>query len=229
MTYRIMIVEDEEKIRETLALYLTNAGYEVKGYANGLDALSHFGAFKPHLIILDISMPGISGLDVLTEIRAVSEIPILMLTALTTEPDRLKGFDQGADDYICKPFSPREVVSRVNVFIRRMYASKDTTLAYGDLELNTEQKTLKKNGNAVSITTREYDLMELFFENIGYPLTREQIIQKAIGFDYEGFDRSIDAFIKNIRKKIEDDIKQPKYIRTKYGYGYVFGGTSDEH
>jgi len=224
-----MVVEDEENIRDTVKVYLEEAGYEVGAYAAGLDALADFGVFKPHLIILDISMPGIDGWDVLTEIRSISKVPVLMLTALTTEPDRLKGFDKGADDYISKPFSPRELVSRVNVFIRRIYGTKDIVLTYGDLELNTEQKTLKKNGSVIPITTREYDLLALFFENIGYPLTREQMIQKAIGFDYEGFDRSMDAFIKNIRKKIEDDIKHPKYIKTKYGYGYVFGGESDEH
>ncbi len=228
MTYRIMIVEDEEKIRETVKAYLEQAGYAVRAYAGGLDALGDFGAFKPHLVVLDISMPGISGWDVLKEVRAVSKIPVLMLTALNTEPDRLKGFEHGADDYIGKPFSPRELVSRVNVFIRRVYGGADRVLTYDDLALNTEQKTLSKNGENIPITTREYDLLALFFENIGYPLTREQIIQRAIGFEYEGFDRSIDAFIKNIRKKIEDDLKNPKYIRTKYGYGYVFGG-GDEH
>lgn len=226
--YRIIIVEDEEKIRKTVALYLIKAGYEVKGYANGIDALSDFGVFKPDLAILDISMPGISGFDVLTEIREISEIPILMLTALSAEMDRLKGFEKGADDYIVKPFSPKEVVSRVNVFIRRWYGKQDEILTYGELELNTEKKTVKKNDELIDLTTREYDLMVLFFKNIGYPLTREQIIQKAIGYDYEGFDRSIDAFIKNIRKKIEDDIKHPQYIKTKYGFGYIFGG-EDEH
>lgn len=225
--YRIMIVEDEANIRDTVALYLKQAGYEVKGYANGIDALSDFGKFKPNLVILDVSMPGISGFDVLSEIREISEIPVLMLTALSAEVDRLKGFDKGADDYIVKPFSPKEVVLRVNVFIRRWYGKQDEILTYGDLELNTAQKTVRKNGAVIDLTTREYDLILLFFNNIGYPLTREQIIQKAIGFDYEGFDRSIDAFIKNIRKKIEDDIKHPKYIKTKYGFGYIFGGNDE--
>ena len=229
MVYRIMVVEDEENIRDTIKVYLEEAGYEASAYAAGLDALSDFGGFKPHLAILDISMPGIDGWDVLSEIRSISKIPVLMLTALSTEPDRLKGFDKGADDYISKPFSPRELVSRVNVFIRRIYGIPDTVLKFGDLELNTEQKTLKKRGIPIPITIREYEITAVFFENIGYPLTREQIIQKAIGFDYEGFDRSMDAFIKNIRKKIEDDIKHPKYIKTKYGYGYIFGEAGDEY
>jgi len=227
MDYRIMIVEDEEKIRETLALYLKKSGYVVNGYANGLDALSDFGTFKPHLAILDINMPGISGFDVLSEIREISDIPVMMLTALAAEVDRLRGFDKGADDYIVKPFSAREVVSRVQVFIRRWYGKQDDVMSYGDLTLNMVQKTLFKRETQISLTTREYDLMELFFKNLGYPLTREQIIQKAIGFDYEGFDRSIDAFIKNIRKKIEDDLKHPRYIKTKYGYGYIFGGRDE--
>ena len=229
MKYRIMIVEDEASIREMVALYLQDAGYETKAYSRGIDALAGFADFKPHLAILDISMPGISGLEVLEEIREISDIPILMLTAMTAEDDRLKGFSTGADDYICKPFSPKEVVSRVNVFIKRLYKGSSDTIEYGELQLDTVKMTLHKNGEPVEITSREYEILYVFFKNIGIPLTREQIINKAIGYDYEGYDRSIDAFIKNIRHKVEDDWKSPKYIKTKYAYGYVFGGAEDEH
>jgi DNA-binding response OmpR family regulator len=229
MPYRVMIVEDEEKIREMVSLYLKQAGYMVSSYANGIDALSDMSEFKPHIAVLDITMPGISGLDVLTEIRAVSKIPVIMLTAMTAEVDRLKGFEMGADDYVCKPFSPKEVVSRVNVFIKRLYKSSGEILQYRELKLDTVKKALFKSDTRIDITTREYELLYVFFNNIARPLTREQIIGKAIGYDYEGYDRSIDAFIKNIRQKIEDDLKKPVYIKTKYGYGYVFGGDDDEH
>lgn len=224
MAYRIIIVEDEIAIKEMLTLYLEQANYQVKSYSNGIDALSELNEYKPHLAILDISMPGISGLDVLLEIREVSNIPVIMLTAMTSEMDRLKGFDLGADDYVCKPFSPKEVVSRVNVFISRLYSDQGNLLKYDCLTLNTDTKSLTKANQIIPITTREYDILYVFFNNQGLPLTREQIIKKAIGYDYDGYDRSIDAFIKNIRHKIEDDWKNPKFIKTKYGYGYIFGG-----
>lgn len=224
MSYRVIVVEDEKTIREMVSLYLKEAGYTVYDYDNGIDALSEFSERKPHLAILDIAMPGINGLDVLEEIRAISNIPVLMLTARTSELDRLTGFDKGADDYICKPFSPKEVVSRVNVFIKRLYTAEHShSVQYGELALNTDKRLLYKQDQLIPITSREYDILFVFFQNIGIPLTREQIINKAIGYDYEGYDRSIDAFIKNIRKKIEDDWKKPRYIRTQYGHGYVFG------
>lgn len=229
MKHRIIVVEDEDPIREMLTIYLNDAGYETKGYSNGIDALSDFDDFKPHLAILDISMPGISGLQVLEEIRDISEIPVIMLTALAAEPDRLKGFDKGADDYVCKPFSPKEVISRVNVFIKRLYKTHGDIIEYEELKLDTEKMSLYKNDEIIPITSREYEILYVFFNNIDIPLTREQIINKAIGYDYEAYDRSIDAFIKNIRHKIEDDWKHPKYIKTKYAHGYVFGGSDDEH
>lgn len=229
MNYKIIVVEDEDSIRNMLTLYLGESGYETKGYSNGIDALSDFSEFKPHLAILDISMPGISGLEVLQEIREISEIPVIMLTAMVAEADRLNGFDLGADDYVCKPFSPKEVVSRVNVFIKRLYKSQGEVIVYDDLTLDTNKMTLHKNDEAIIITSREYEILYVFFNNIGIPLSREQIINKAIGYDYEAYDRSIDAFIKNIRHKIEEDWKHPKYIKTKYGFGYVFGGEVNEH
>lgn len=224
MDYKIMVVEDEKTIREMVCLYLEDAGYIVKGYEDGITALSEFDDFSPNLAILDIMMKGINGFNVLSEIRTQSDIPVLMLTAKIMESDRLKGFELGADDYITKPFSPKEVVSRVNVFIKRIYGNTTDVIEFDELRLDTKKQLLYKGEEKIDITTREYAIIYTFFMNVGVPLTREQIINKAIGYDYEGFDRSIDAFIKNIRKKIEDDMKNPRYIKTKYGYGYVFGG-----
>jgi len=224
MDYKILVVEDEKTIREMVCLYLENAGYTVKGYEDGISALSEFEEYKPHLAILDIMMKGIDGFDVLSEIRTQSDIPVLMLTAKIMESDRLKGFELGADDYITKPFSPKEVVSRVNVFIKRIYGNSGDVIEYGELRLDTKKQLLYKSEEKIDITTREYAIIYTFFMNIDIPLTREQIINKAIGYDYEGFERSVDSFIKNIRKKIESDMKNPKYIKTKYGYGYIFGG-----
>jgi len=224
MKYKVIVLEDEKTIREMVCLYLIDAGYEVKGYSDGISALSDFDNYQPHLAVLDIMMKGIDGFDVLTEIREKSNIPVLMLTAKILEKDRLRGFELGADDYIIKPFSPKEVVSRANVFIKRIYGDSTNIVKYNNLTLDTNKMLLYKDDKAIEITSREFSILYVFFSNIGVPLTREQIINKAIGYDYEGYDRSIDAFIKNIRKKVEDDIKNPKYIVTKYGHGYIFGG-----
>lgn len=229
MPFRIMVVEDEKSIRQIIIAFLKEAGYMVKGYTNGIDALSDFSEFKPHMMILDISMKGISGIDVLKEVREFSDIPAIILTALTSEADRLKGFDFGADDYVCKPFSPRELVSRVNVFIKRLYKEDDGVIIYDDLRLDTHKRTLSRGNEVISVTSREYDILYLFFNNIGIPLTREQIIRKALGYEFDGYDRSIDSYIKNIRHKIEKDWKKPAYIKTKYGFGYIFGGEANEH
>lgn len=220
-----MVVEDEVKIREMIKLYLEHEGYQVMDFDNGIDALNAIEEFKPHLTILDIMMPGISGWDVLNEIRELSTIPVIMLTALTEEGDRLKGFDCGADDYVCKPFSVKEIVKRVNVFIDRVYnqKKKKEIIVYKELELNVKNKQLYKHRINIPLTSREYNIVYVFFNNIAQPLTRDQIIEKAIGHDYDGFDRNIDAIIKNIRHKIEDNTRKPQYIKTKYGYGYVFG------
>ena len=224
MAYKIMILEDERTVSKMLTLYLEKVGYEVRCYQNGFDALADFNEFSPHLAILDVSMQGIDGFEVLKRIRLTSDLPIIMLTAMVLEDDRIKGFDYGADDYVCKPFSPKELVSRVNVLIKRLYKTDGLVLEYQALKLNSKTKILTKYDIEIPITTREYELLYYLFLNTGIPLTRQQIIEKAFGNNFEGFDRSIDVFIKKLRNKIEDDVKKPNYIRTKYGYGYIFGG-----
>lgn len=230
MRYNILVAEDEEQIRDVLSKYIINAGYDVFPAKDGLEALGIFNENKIHLAVLDIMMPGIDGFEVLQNIRNVSEIPIVMLTAKAEEVDRLLGFDLGADDYVIKPFSPREVMKRVRVLIKRVYGSKDLNiLKSGHLELNIEEQKLYKDNKEIIITTTEFELLKVFFNNIGRVLSREQLINNALGDDYDGFDRSVDTYIKRIRQKIEDDNKNPEYLKTKYGAGYIFGRDEYDH
>lgn len=225
MNYRILVVEDEKEISDLLTLYLENSGYKVFSCPSGITAIRQLYEFKPHLVILDIMLIDITGLEVLKEIRTESNIPVLMLTALNDESSRLKGFDYGADDYVCKPFSPKEVVSRVNVILKRTYSVEDKSeyLFYDDLELNIKSQTLKRNGEIIEITKREFEILHLFMKSPGTIHSRENIIDFAFMNNYEGYDRSIDALIKKLRKKLGENTNK-QYIKTKYGAGYVFGG-----
>lgn len=226
MNNRILIVEDEENIREIVQKYLKKSGYKTFSAKDGMRGLYSFYDNDIDLIIMDIMMPGIDGFELLKEIRKTSDIPIIMLTAKKAEVDRLNGFDFGADDYIIKPFSPRELVKRVDVLIKRVYNknTKENKLYVGDLKLDINTQRLYKNDDLIDITTSEYKLLKTFFENKGQVLSREQLIEKSFGYDFDGFNRTIDTHIKRIRRKIEVDYKNPKYILTKYGAGYIFAG-----
>jgi len=223
MSFKILIVEDEFEIREIIKKYLEKEGYEVYMAKDGIDGLEMFRKNQPHLVILDVMMPGITGFDVLKEVRNVSNIPVLMLTAKHQEKDRIEGFDLGADDYIPKPFSPNELVKRVNAVMRRSYKDHQY-LTYGPFKLDIDNQILHKDSNEILLTTKEFKIVEVFFNNVGILLTREQLIEKAFEEFYEGYDRAIDTQIKKIRQKIEKDTKNPEFLKTKYGSGYVFGG-----
>lgn len=225
MVYRILVVEDQKEISDVLMKYIAKEGYGVAVAANGFEALELFGSQEFHLVLLDIMMPGISGFEVLKEIRKISDVPVIMLTAKQEEIDRLKGFETGADDYVIKPFSPRELMKRIQVFIKRVYKETDEIVyTYGNLKLYTKGMRLTKNNTDIVLTAAEYKLLFVLFKNKGQILTREQLIELAYGNDYEGYDRNIDSFIKRIRQKLEDDPKNPKILVTKYGAGYIFGG-----
>jgi len=226
MEYKILLVEDEKDIRDVVKKYLEKQGYLVYAGENGVEGLEMFNNYNPDLAVLDIMMPGIDGIQVMKEIRKVSNIPVLFLTAKHNEEDRLKGFDLGADDYVVKPFSPKELVRRINAIIKRVYSNVKVSnyITYKDLRLDMDKQILYKNNKKLEITSKEFDILKVFFSNIGIILKREQIIEKAFGYDYDGFDRTIDTHIKKLRQKIEKDSKNPKYIKTKYGAGYIFGG-----
>lgn len=229
--YSVLVVEDEKEIQEIVCKYLAHEGYEAYSAHNGINALAIFHDHKIDMMILDIMMPGIDGFEVLKEIRKISQIPIVMLTAKQEEVDRLQGFDLGADDYVIKPFSPRELMKRVQVLIKRVYSHKEGEhiLQVYPFELHVNSQKLFKGKREIPITAMEFNLLYVFFHNVGMVLSREQLIEKAIGEDYEGYDRSIDTYIKRIRHKIEDDSRNPQYLKTRYGAGYVFGGNEHEH
>jgi len=225
LIYRILVVEDQREIRELIAKYLVKEGYEVETAEQGFEALEIFQSKEIHLVLLDVMMPGINGFEVLAEIRKSSEVPVIMLTARQEEIDRLKGFELGVDDYVVKPFSPRELIKRIQVFLRRIYHEGDEiTRQYQNLILYPKSRKLTKDNLEIELTTAEYKVMYALFVNRGQILSREQLIQIAFGNDYEGYDRNIDSFIKRIRQKIEDDPKNPRMLVTKYGAGYLFGG-----
>ncbi len=225
MIYQILVVEDQTDISNIVVKYLENEGYLPFTAKDGFEALDIFNNNKIHLVLLDVMMPGIDGFDVLKEIRKISDTPVIMLTARTEEIDRLKGFDTGADDYVLKPFSVKELMKRVNILIKRIYHTADEIiLKYGDLSLHVKSMKLYKSGIEIPITAAEFGLLQALFKYQGQVLTREQLINTAYGLEYEGYDRNIDSYIKRLRQKIEDDPRNPQILVTKYGAGYVFGG-----
>ncbi len=231
LEYTVLLIEDEKDIREIIVKYLENEGYKVIEAENGIDGISLFHDFKSDLIICDVMMSGIDGFEVLKRIRSSSDVPVIMLTAKQGEDDRINGFELGADDYVPKPFSPKELVKRVNVLIKRIYSSNSSAsvITIGDLSLDINSQILYKKEKAIEITAKEFDIMKAFFENPHIVMSREKLIELAFGYDYEGFDRTIDSHIKKIRQKIEDDTKNPIYLKTKYGAGYVFGGNNEDY
>lgn len=225
----ILVIEDEKKILDVIQAYLKKEGFDVLAAQDGETAIEMVQAKQVHLIILDLMLPKISGEDVCRKIRTMSDIPIIMLTARAEEDDKIEGLAIGADDYMTKPFSPRELISRVRALIRRSYRDEQPLadfLSYnhGDLEVDVKRMLVKKNGDILNFTPNEFKLLYVFLVNPGQIFTREQLIEKAFGYDYDGFDRTIDTHIKNIRQKIENDPKSPVYILTVYGMGYKFGG-----
>ena len=222
----ILIVEDEEKVSEVLSAYLEKEGYSVYCAVNGTEGLKIFKDVKFQLVILDLMLPDISGEEVCRAIRRMSDVYIFMLTAKGTLSDRIEGLNIGADEYLVKPFSPRELTARVNALFRRLSTDSISTISFDNaaLEINNEQRTVKVKGNEISLTPNEFDILYILALNKGKVLTREQLIEKVFGIDFEGFDRTVDVHIKNIRKKIEEDSKNPKYIITVTRVGYKFGG-----
>jgi len=228
MKKTILLVDDEEKIREVLDSYLQNEGYDCIEAANGKDALAMIGNGHVDLVILDLMLPDLSGEEVCQKIRQISSVPILMLTAKISDEDRINGLSIGADDYVIKPFNPREVMARVKVILRR--AQDDSLLsdhiAFGDGELiiDTQVHKVQKFGEPVNLTPNEFKLLVTMAKRPERLYTREQLVDIVLGYEFAGDLRTIDQHIKNLRQKIEPDPKRPKYIVTVYGVGYRFTG-----
>lgn len=225
--YNILVIEDEEKVSEVIKAYLEKEGYRVYCTSEGLKGIEIFKTFDIKLIILDLMLPDISGEEVCRIIRQSSDVHIFMLTAKVSIEERIEGLNIGADEYLIKPFSPRELTARVNALFRRLGADNTAlNLIFddGSLSIDYEGRVVKLKGAEVSLTPNEFDILYVLAANKGRVFTREQLIDKVFGVDFEGYDRTIDVHIKNIRKKIEDDTKNPKYIVTVMKVGYKFGG-----
>lgn len=223
--YHILVVEDEPEISSIVMKYIEKEGHTCQLANNGFEALELFNHKQFHLVVLDIMMPGIDGYEVLSQIRKISEVPVIFLTAKDEEFDRIKGFDYGADDYVIKPFSPRELMKKIHVFLKRVYQGMDEiVLTEGPFQLMLQSMKLYAFNDEIPLTTAEFKVLSVFMRHKGQVLTRDQIIDDAFGEYYDGVDRSIDSYIKRIRQKIESNPKEPKYLKTKYGQGYVFGG-----
>jgi DNA-binding response OmpR family regulator len=225
VTYRILVVEDQPEISKIITRYLESENYLTDLAQDGFDALKRFSQNTYHLVLLDVMMPGINGFEVLHDIRNISDVPVIMLTAKGEEDDKITGFDTGADDYMVKPFSPKELILRVKAILRRVYGDSDEIiLTISPLKLYESSMKLEKNGVDIELTASEFKLLHTLMKHKGQILTREQIIRNTYTEDYDGYDRNIDSLIKRLRHKIEDDPKNPVFILTKYGAGYMFGG-----
>jgi DNA-binding response OmpR family regulator len=225
----ILVVDDEDKIVRVVRSYLEKSGYSVSEANNGRDALAIFGTSNVSLVILDLMLPDMSGEDVCTAIRKQSRAPIIMLTAKVEEEDILQGLGIGADDYITKPFSPRELVARVAALIRRTEGEPvplSDILSFGndDLVIDNLRHEVRKEGVGVKLTPNEYNILMTMAKFPTKTFTRDELIDMVFGGDFEGFSRAVDSHISNIRQKIESDAKNPRYIITVHGVGYKLGG-----
>jgi DNA-binding response OmpR family regulator len=226
----ILAVDDEPKILEAVSAFLKSRGYGVFTAANGRDALRIFERESIALVILDLMLPDISGEEICRRIRATSRVPVIMLTAKTEERDVLKGLGTGADDYMTKPFSLKELAARAEAVLRRTSGEIKPLLAKnsfgnGDLVTDFEKSEVRKNGQNVSLTPSELKILSALIGHPGRVYSREDLIELALGDEFDGFDRTIDSHIKNLRRKIETDPKNPAYVLTVHGMGYKFGGS----
>jgi DNA-binding response OmpR family regulator len=220
----ILVVDDETKITRLVQDYLEHAGFAVLTAADGASALANARLHKPDLVVLDLGLPGLDGLDVTRELRKQSEVPIIMLTARSDESDKLVGLELGADDYITKPFSPKELIARVRTVLRRMEktAARPEIIQAGDLTLDLARMRVEAGGREVMLTPTEFQVLAALAGQPGRVFTRAQLLETVQGVAIESYERAIDAHIKNIRRKIEPDPRQPRYILMIYGVGYKF-------
>jgi DNA-binding response OmpR family regulator len=224
MRRTVLVVDDNEKIVEVLAAYLEASGYEVVTAHDGEAAIEAVRARRPDIALLDIMLPGIDGIELTRRFQRDYDLPVILVTAKTEEIDRLIGLEVGADDYVSKPFSPREVVARVKAVLRRVDRASESaaggTLVVGDLAIDTDRREVTVAGTKVDLTRTEFEILATMAAHPGRVYSRLQLLEAVSGDAFEGYERTIDAHVKNIRKKIGDDPKEPRYIRTVFGVGY---------
>ncbi len=220
---KILIVEDEEKIASIIWDYLAQNGFSYKWINNGSLVVSHVKRHPPDLILLDLMLPGKQGTEICREIRKFSEVPIIMITAKVDEVDRLIGLELGADDYICKPFSPREVIARIKSVFRRVQPKRqDGLLIIEPITLNSDTWEVSIDGQKLDLTPSEFGLLHILMQHPNKVFSREELISRVLGHDFEGYDRTIDTHVKNLRKKIDRYLPDREIIRSVYGVGYRF-------
>jgi len=222
---KVVVIDDEPSVQEVVRGYLEKDGYLVYVAGNGRDGLALAERAKPGLIVLDLMLPDVSGEEICHEIRSRSDVPILMLTAKASEDERVGGLALGADDYLTKPFSPRELVARVRAVLRRTQGSEMPLVEVlsfdeGALEIDTVQHEVRRDGELVELTPNEYRLLVTLARYPGRVYSRFELINHVQGYDFEGYERTIDAHVKNLRKKIEPHPKHPRYVETVFGVGY---------
>lgn len=226
---KVLVIDDDVKTVELVKLYLNRDGYRVLTAYDGTEALRLARESHPDLIVLDLMLPGIDGLEICRTLRGESDVPIIMLTAKTTGQDKLIGLDLGADDYVTKPFSPRELAARVRVVLRRLPGERGPDeIKHGELTVNFLRHEASLAGRSLNLTTVEFKLLGVLAKEPGRVFSRVQLIDEALGYDFEGFDRTIDVHILNLRRKLEPDPSHPKYLKTVYGAGYKLSEMSND-
>jgi len=224
----VLIVEDDKSVAQLIRLYMAQAGYQVLSAETGLDGLDLALNGDPDIVLLDLNLPGMDGTEVCRNIRASSFVPIIMVTARVEEDDRLLGLDLGADDYVLKPFSPRELVARVNAVLRRTQRDAEKreltkeTVSAGSINIYLDRRAASVNGSEIDLTPTEFRLLTYFIEASGRTVSREQIIENVFGYDFNGYDRTVDTHVSNLRKKLEVADPEVKHLKTMYGVGYRF-------
>ncbi|TEU18665.1 MAG: response regulator transcription factor [Dehalococcoidia bacterium] len=222
---KVLIVDDDIKTVELVKLYLTRDGYQVLTAYDGIEALRLARESRPDLIVLDLMLPDIDGLEVCRILRHESDVPIIMLTARSTDQDKLTGLGLGADDYVTKPFSPKELAARVQAVLRRLPRERGPEeIKIGELSMNFTKHEAWFAGKLLDLTSVEFKLLGVLAREPGRVCSRTSLIEEALGYDFEGFDRTIDVHILNLRRKLELDPSHPRYIKTVYGVGYKFVG-----
>ncbi len=222
---RILVVEDEEALSEPLAFLLSREGFEVQVVDNGVDAVTEFERNGADLVLLDVMLPGQSGMEVCKQLRGTSSVPIIMLTAKDSEIDKVLGLELGADDYVTKPYSSRELIARVRAVLRRQAEVEEASpqaVESGPVRMDVERHVVTVDGEAVAMPLKEFELLEILLRNAGRVLTRSQLIDRVWGSDYVGDTKTLDVHIKRLRSKIEPDSSNPRYVVTVRGLGYKF-------
>ena len=228
MQSKILVADDDEKIRELLEIYLTKEGFAVEQAADGAEAILKAQQMKPDLIVLDIMMPVLDGMEVCRQVRKFSQVPVIMLTARTEDEDRIMGLELGADDYLAKPFNPRELVARVKAVLRRMahsgeeLATRELVLSFAQLTINRQEYAATSSGHTVQLTAKEMDLLWHLASHPGRVFSREQLLESIWGYEYFGDTRTVDTHIKRIRQKLEVKDDSSWDIKTVWGVGYKF-------